>query len=119
MFRIALLLSILGLLALLSTPGLGTMPKHLRFATPGRRQASGPVECAPYGKSGEINGAMLNDGAIVRFPQFAAQLRSGQTFAAEGLGIRNEYGRAIEAISIGATPQTLQPVYDRPIGRAP
>jgi hypothetical protein len=106
------------------TPGLGMIPKHLRFATLGRLQASETVERALYGKRGEINGVMLNDGTIVRFPphaafQFAPQLQPGQTFAAEGLGTQNEYGRAIEAVSIGATLQTLQPIYDRSIGRAP
>jgi hypothetical protein len=106
------------------TPGAGVIPKHLRFATLGRLQASGTVERALLGKRGEINGVMLNDGTVVRFPphavfQFGAQLQPGQTLAAEGLGTQNEYGRAIEAIAMGASPQTLQPIYDRPIGRTP
>jgi hypothetical protein len=105
-------------------PGIGMMPKHLRFATLARLQASGTVERAMYGKKGEVNGVMLNDGTVVRFPphavfQFGAQLQPGQTIAVEGLGTQNEYGRAIEAIAIGASPQTLQPIYNRPIGRAP
>jgi hypothetical protein len=106
------------------TPGIGMMPKHLRFATLARLQASGKVERALYGKKGEVNGVMLDDNTVVRFPphaiyQFATQLQLGQTVAVEGLGTQNEYGRAIEAISIGASPQTLQPIYNRPIGRAP
>jgi hypothetical protein len=106
------------------TPGAAMVSKHLRFATLGRLQASGTVERAMYGKKGEINGVMLNDGTVVRFPphaafQFTAQLQPGQALEVEGLGTQNEYGRAIEAIAIGATPQTLQPIYERPIGRTP
>lgn len=58
-----------------------------------------------YGKKGEIKGAMLDDGTFVRLPkhaayQFAVQL---QPVAVEDLGTQNEYGRAIEAIAIGAS----------------
>jgi hypothetical protein len=105
-------------------PGIGKMPKHLRFATLARLASSGTVDRAMYGKKGEINGVMLGDGTVVRFPphavfQFGAQLQPGQAIAAEGFGTQNEYGRAIEAIAIGTTAQTLQPIYNRPNGRAP
>jgi hypothetical protein len=105
-------------------PGIGMMPKHLHFATLARLAASGTVERALYGEKGEVNGVMLADGTVVRFPphavfQFGAQLQPGQTITVEGLGTQNHYGRAIEAIAIGATAQTLQPIYTRPIGRAP
>jgi len=101
-------------------PGVATMPKHLRFATLGRLQASGKVERAIYGRNGEITGVMLDDGTVVRVPkhavhQLAAQLQPGQTIAVEGLGTRNEYGRALEAIAIGATLQTLQPIYQQAV----
>jgi len=102
---------------------IGMVPKHLRFAMLARLQASGNVDRAMYGNKGEINGVMLDDGTIIRFSphaayQFAGQLQAGQTIAAEGLGTQNEYGRALEAIAIGATPQTLQPIYNLPIGPA-
>lgn len=100
-------------------PGIAKMPKHLRFATLSRLQASGKVERPLYGKKGEINGVVLDEGTAVRFPphaafQFATQLQPGQTLAVEGLGTQNEYGRGIEAIALGASPQALQPIYDRP-----
>jgi hypothetical protein len=99
-------------------PGIAKMPKHLRFAMLARLQATGKVERLLYGKKGEVKGVMLDDGTVVRFPphaayQFATQLQPGQNIAVEGLGTQNEYGRGIEAIAIGASPQTLQPIYDR------
>jgi hypothetical protein len=98
--------------------GFGKLPKHLRFAMLNRLQAAGKIERPMYGKKGEIKGVMLDDGTVVRFPkhvayQFAAQLQPGQVLAVEGLGTRNEHGRAIEATSIGATPQVLQRIYGR------
>jgi hypothetical protein len=98
-------------------PGM-KMPKHLRFAMLSRLQASGKIERAMYGKKGEINGVMLDDGTVVRFPkhaafQFATQLQPGQVIAVEGLGTQNEFGRAIEAIALGANPQALQPIFER------
>lgn len=103
-------------------PGMAKMPKHLRFAMLARLQAAGKVERTMYGKRGEINGVMLDDGTVVRFPpnvayQFGAQLQPGQTIAVEGLGTQNEYGRALEGTAIGVSAQTLQPIYDRPAGR--
>lgn len=99
--------------------GVTLMPKHLRFAMLSRLQASGKIERATYGKRGEVNGVMLDDGTVIRFPphvgyQFAAQLQLGQTLAIEGLGTQNDYGRAIEAMAIGSSPQALQPIYNRP-----
>jgi hypothetical protein len=105
-------------------PGVAKMPKHLRFAALVRLQAAGKVERPMYGKKGELNGVMLDDGTVIRFPphavfQFAAQLQPGQSIAVEGLGTQNDFGRGIEAISIGPTPQALQPIYNRPIGGRP
>jgi hypothetical protein len=104
-------------------PDMRKVPKHLRFALLGRLQASGKVERLLYGKKGEMNGVMLDDGTIVRFPphvayQFGGQLQPGQTIAVEGVGTQNEYGRALEAMAVGTSSQTLQPIYERPAGRA-
>jgi hypothetical protein len=108
-------------------PGARKMPKHLRFAMLNRLQVSGKVERALYGKKGEINGVMLDDGTVVRFPphaayQFGGPLQPGQTIAVEGLGTQNEYGRALEATAVGTSLQMLQPIYDRrdgPVAYAP
>ena len=46
------------------------------------------------------------------------QLQPGQTIAVEGVGTQNDYGRALEAMAVGTSPQTLQPIYERQAGRA-
>ena len=43
------------------------------FAMLSRLQASGKIERALYGKKGEVNGVMLDDGTVVRFQPQAAQ----------------------------------------------
>jgi hypothetical protein len=92
------------------------MPKHLRFATLSRLQIAGPVERALRGPKGEVNGVLLTDGTVVRFPphaafDFAAVLQPGQAFAAEGLGTENAYGKGLEATAMGPTLQALRPIY--------
>lgn len=78
------------------------------------RHADGIVRILLYGPRGEVNGAVLEDRSIVRVPPHAAyQLRSllqvGQPISVVGYGVENEYGRVIEASSIGAPgkPMTL------------
>jgi hypothetical protein len=92
------------------------MPKHLRFATLSRLQISGAVERALRGPKGEVNGVLLTDGTVVRFPphaafDFAAVLQPGQAFAAEGLGTDNAYGKGLEATAMGPALQALRPIY--------
>jgi hypothetical protein len=104
-------------------PDMRKAPKHLRFALLSRLQASGKVERLLYGKKGEMNGAMLDDSTVVRFPphvayQFGGPLQPGQTITVEGVGTQNDYGRALEAMAVGTSPQTLQPIYEGAAGRA-
>ncbi len=44
---------------------------------------------------------------------FARRLNLGAPFAANGLGTRNSYGTAIEAIDVGVSADSLQPLYSR------
>ena len=97
-------------------PELVKMPKHLRFASLARLQVTGTVERALRGKNGEVNGALLADGTVVRFPphasfDFASLLQPGQTLAAEGLGTENSNGKGLEATTMGPNPTTLRPIY--------
>jgi hypothetical protein len=97
-------------------PDAAKMPKHLRFATLSRLQISGAVERALRGPKGEVNGVLLTDGTVVRFPphaafDFAAVLQPGQAFAAEGLGTDNAYGKGLEATAMGPALQALRPIY--------
>ena len=99
-------------------PDIAKMPKHLRFATLSQLKITGKVERALRGKNGEVNGVLLEDGTVVRFPPYAAfdfatLLQPGQTLAAEGLGSENIFGRGLEATALGPTPDALRPIYGR------
>jgi hypothetical protein len=65
---------------------------------------------------GELNGAILEDGTIVRFPPpFGAQLqtalRPNVELTATGYGTQNAYGRALEATSLAIDGQAPITVY--------
>ena len=97
-------------------PNIAKMPKHLRFATLSRLKVTGKVDRQMRAKKGEVNGVLLEDGTVVRFPphaafDFAALLQPGQTIAVEGLGSENAYGRALEATAIGPTLDAVKPIY--------
>jgi len=99
-------------------PDIAKMPKHLRFATLSRLKITGKIERPMRGKKGDVNGVLLEDGTVVRFPQhaafdFATLLQPGQTLGAEGLGSENAFGRGLEATALGPTPDTLRPIYGR------
>ena len=63
-----------------------------------------------YAEQGDVNGAILDDGMIVRFPphigvQLHNLLRSNPQLAASGYGTENAYGRALEATSLSIDGQ--------------
>lgn len=103
----------------LPKPPPGTeMPKHLRGAGLKEMSARGEVRQLRSGGRGEINGVILADGTIVRFPRevsyrFASLFQIGQRIAVTGYGTQNQFGRAIEATALGADGQTPQPLYVR------
>lgn len=97
-------------------PGIAKMPKHLRFAALSRLKITGKVARQMRGKKGEVNGVLLDDGTVVRFPphvafDLAVLLQTGQTIAVEGLGTENSFGRGIEATAAGATLETMQALH--------
>jgi hypothetical protein len=99
-----------------AVPDIAKMPKHLRFASLSRLKVAGKVERQMRGKKGEVNGVLLEDGTVVRFPpqaafDFAVLLQAGQSIAAEGLGTENAFGRGLEATALGATPDAVRPIY--------
>lgn len=96
-------------------PGPNRLPPHLRGISLQEMTAQGAVALILTGPKGEPNGVMLQDGSVVRFPphvgfQFAPLLQPGQAIAARGYGTQNQFGRALEAVAIGASPAALQPV---------
>lgn len=91
------------------------LPPHLRAQRLQPQQVEGRVEAVLTGPRDEVNGVMLSDGSIVRFPPESLRLsvQPGAPFAASGLGTRNAFGTALEALNLGTTLTTLQPLYDR------
>jgi hypothetical protein len=64
-------------------------------------KVSGDVRMALHGPKGELWGALLEDGTVVRLePEEAArkarQLTPGARFSAQGVAIENKYGRVVE-----------------------
>jgi hypothetical protein len=84
---------------------------------------SGRVARLLHTGRGDVNGVILDDGLIVRFPphvgaELAASLQPGATISARGWGSRGAQGRAFEATAIGATAADMREVFAGP-GRAP
>lgn len=93
-------------------------PPHLRAVGLKEMRAEGEVRHVRHGGRGEINGLVLADGTIVRFPReasyrFASLFQIGQRVVASGYGTQNEHGRALEATALGAQGQPPQPLYQR------
>lgn len=76
--------------------------------------AEGHVVQPLYGPRGDVAGAILDSGPIVRVPPPVAQnnplLRPGAQLSAKGFGIDSPFGRAMQVTAIGARPGTEQPV---------
>lgn len=83
-----------------------------------------------HGKRGEINGAVLDNGAQLRLPpheaeRFADLLKQDQPISVRGESTKSAFGTVIEATALGATPDRLAqldvrpPKPPRPDDRAP
>ena len=71
-----------------------------------------------HGPKGDVNGALLDDGAIVRLPppeaaRFASLLSPGQTISVQGDVNASVLGRVVDATAIGASSATLNPSMPR------
>lgn len=93
-------------------------PPHLRGVGLKPISASGEVRHVRHGGKGEINGVILADGTIVRFPghisyQFTGLLRVGQALSVSGYGTQNQHGQALELTALAAAGQPPQPIYPR------
>ncbi len=85
---------------------------------PGPREArqgmslQGRVQMSLHGPRGELNGAMLEDGTILRLPppeaeRLAALLMPGQTIVVQGDGLTSAMGRVVEVQAIGPSQAQL------------
>lgn len=75
-------------------------------------EAEGRVRMVLHGPRGEVDGALLDDGTILRLPpheaeRFSALLAPGRTVAARGPGLRNVLGTVVEVRALGASPDQL------------
>ncbi len=86
---------------------------HRTSANPMR--AEGVVRLSLFGPKGELRGALLTDGTVVRIgPKEAASLaellRPGALIALCGAGLQTKHGRVIAADEVGPDCRKLKPV---------
>ena len=91
-------------------PGSRPPPPPPGVPAPGAQQTTvqGKVQMPLYGPRGDVNGALLSDGTIVRIgPREAYQVSSllnpGQTLAVQGWGLTTSYGKVVDAQAVGPT----------------
>ena len=79
----------------------------------GPMSVQGIVKQPIHGPKGELRGALLEDGRIIRLPpheaeRFADLLTKGATIAAKGDGATTSFGTVVEAREIGASHEALK-----------
>ena len=80
----------------------------------------GRVQRLLRGPAGDVDGALLDDGTVLRMPphisyQFATLLAPGQIVAAQGWGLNTAYGRVIDVQSVGRSlGQLREPLAPQP-----
>lgn len=94
-------------------PGRPKQPK------PPPMEVEGVVRRPLHGPKGEVRGALLEDGRIVRIPPHEAEerrplLRAGARLAARGPGLEAEGATVIDAKEVGASLGALEPVRPKP-----
>src|SRR5205085_8164185 len=106
-------------------PGFRAPPPPPGMPAPGAQSAAaqGRVQMQLHGPAGDVNGAILDDGTMLRMPphlsyQLAFLLAPGQTVAAQGFGLNTGYGRVIDVQTIGASTVQFNPLAPQP-GVAP
>jgi hypothetical protein len=73
---------------------------------------SGRIASPLHGKRGEVNGALLDDGTVLRLPPPEAErlegwLRPGQTVSVRGDVLDTALGKAIDVRAIGSSPEQM------------
>ncbi len=98
-------------------PTPGPPPPPPGTPAPGAQQASlnGKVQTPLYGPAGDLNGAVLEDGAIIRLPpptanQWASLLAPGQTIEVQGWALTTAFGRVIDVQTIGPDAGQMTPL---------
>lgn len=73
---------------------------------------SGKIAAALHGKRGEANGALLENGTVLRLPPPEAErmqslLQPGQTITVRGISLVTSLGTVVEMRAIGSSPEQL------------
>jgi hypothetical protein len=73
---------------------------------------NGRISAALHGKRGEVNGALLEDGTVLRLPppeaeRFEGWLRAGQSVSVRGELLDTALGRVIDVQAIGSSPEQM------------
>jgi hypothetical protein len=92
----------------------GKMPEPHHRAKPVQMTVTGTVRLPLFGPKGELRGALLDDGNIVRLDakeaaNFAEWLRPRATLAARGEGLETKHGKIVAVKEIGPHPDGLRP----------
>ncbi|WP_434724739.1 hypothetical protein [Mesorhizobium sp. RIZ17] len=99
-----------------------------RPGAPGQPMSvQGRIKSALHGPGGEINGAVLDDGTILRLPPHEAQgltalLAPGQNVVAQGDGLTTPMGRVVDVRALGqaaAALTNIQPPLPGPVPPPP
>jgi hypothetical protein len=102
----------------------GPMDRHAESASAGDRDVRHGVEAARcvrislFGPKGDLRGAILEDGTVLRMgkkeaARFAHLLRSGAFLAARGTAIVGPHGTMLDVAALGAAATALQPVHEK------
>lgn len=101
-------------------PGSRPPPPPPGVPAPGAQQMTtqGTVQMPLYGPAGDINGALLDDGTIVRIGpgeayQIASLLSPGHSLAVQGWGLTTPYGKVVDVQAVGPTADQMVQVVPR------
>jgi hypothetical protein len=101
-------------------PGPGRAPRAAPGAPiPGLTEVQGRVRMTLHGPRGDVNGALLDDGTVLRLPppeadRFANLLQPGQVLVAEGSGFASAIGKVFEVQQLGPSRDQLSLVAEPP-----
>jgi hypothetical protein len=87
--------------------------------SPTLTETQGRIRMPLHGPRGDVNGALLEDGTVLRLPppeadRFKALLQQGQTVVAEGIELANPVGKVFDVRQIGASRDQLNEVQAPP-----
>jgi hypothetical protein len=87
--------------------------------SPNEQTISGKIAAQLHGKRGEVNGAVLDNGTVVRLPppeaeRMQAIIQPGQLVTVRGATLKTALGTVVDITAIGASPDHLTDLAARP-----